>query len=203
MCRSTPTALTHLQLSSQPHTGACTRASSWYPSSWCLCLFLLSSPFPLRYLRPWVLSCCFPAAALLSFNLCQQGRVPVWWCLISLGAPGAVSGARGLSQQMAVCRGDLLGLLVSHFPAGFCFPQLPMGWFPRICLCRSLLHVSSIGLSTWSPLRQCTGARAVVWGTGAACWGGLGRQCLLGAGVFVCVSPPSHLFPCSLCCCFV
>lgn len=79
----------------------------------------------------------------------------------SLGAPGAVSGARGLSQQMAVCRGDLLGLLVSHFPAGFCFPQLPTGWFPRICLSRSLLHVSSIGLSTWSPLRQCTGACAV------------------------------------------
>lgn len=82
MCRSTPTALTHSQLSSQPHTGACTRTSSWYLLSWCLCLFLLSSPFPLRYLRPWVLSCCFPAAALLSFNLCQQGRVPVWWCLI-------------------------------------------------------------------------------------------------------------------------
>lgn len=81
VCRSTPTALTHSQLSSQPHTGACTRASSWYPLSWCLCL-LLSSPFPLRYLRPWVLSSCFPTAALLSFNLCQQGRVPVWWYLI-------------------------------------------------------------------------------------------------------------------------
>lgn len=82
VCTSTLTDPTHSQLSSQPHTGACTRDSSWYPSSRCLCLFLLSSPFPLRYLRPWVLMCCLPTAALLSFNLCQQGRVPVWWCLI-------------------------------------------------------------------------------------------------------------------------
>lgn len=87
----------------------------------------------------------------------------------SLGAPRAVSGAQGLSQQMAVCRGDVLGLLVSHFPAELCFPQPPAGWFSRICLCRSLLRVSSVGLSTWSPLRQCTGAGAVAKGTGAAC----------------------------------
>lgn len=47
--------------------------------------------------------------------------------------------------------GDMLGLLVSHFPAGFCFPQLPSGWFSRICLCRSPSLGSCIGLSTRPP----------------------------------------------------
>lgn len=127
VCRSTPTALTHSQLSSQPHTGACTRTSSWYLLSWCLCLFLLSSPFPLRYLRPWVLSCCFPTAALLSFNLCQQGRVPVWWCLIPWEPQRLRVGHEGLSQQMAVCRGDELGCWCLIFLLGFVFPSPPLG----------------------------------------------------------------------------
>lgn len=60
-----------------------------------------------------------------------------------------MSGAQGLSQQMAVCHGDVLGSLMSPFPAGFCSPQLPTGWVSRICLRRSLSCVSRAGLSTF------------------------------------------------------
>lgn len=85
--------------------------------------------------------------------------------------------------------GDVLGLLSSHFPARFCFPQLPSGSFSRICFCRSLSLGSYTGLSTQPLPRQCTGA---------VCRGGLGRHCLLGAGVCVCVSSLTPLPPRSL-----
>lgn len=108
----------------------------------------------------------------------------------SLGAPATVSGARGLSQQMAVCRGDELGLLVSHFPPGFVFPSHPLGGSSESASagrCRVSPWLGSAPGPHGSHaqgLVLCCGARVllaeVVW-AGSACWA-------LGF-VFVCLLP--------------
>lgn len=169
VCRSTHkhTAPAHSQLSSQPHTGACTRARSWYPSSWCLCLFMLASSFPLPSQVPEALGALMLVARSCSalFLLVPTGQNACVVVSDSLGVPRGCEWASG----WLCAPGDVLGLLVSHFPAGFCFPQLPSGWFSRICLCRSPSLGSCVGLSIQPPRRQRMDAGAVVWGMGAVC----------------------------------
>lgn len=87
-------------------------------------------PFPLPAQVPEAPAALLlvPAAALLSFNVCQRGRVPARWCLIPWEPPGAGSGAPGLSQRMALAP---WGVPASDFPAGFCFPPSPLGGSPE------------------------------------------------------------------------
>lgn len=169
MCRSTHkhTAPAHSQLSSQPHAGACTRACSWYPSSWCLCLFMLPSSFPLPSQVPEDLGALMLVAPSCSalFLRVPTGRNACVVVSDSLGVPRGCEWGSG----WLCAPGDVLGLLVSHFPAGFCFPQLPSGWFSRICLCRSPSLGSCVGLSIQPPTEATHG-----------CWCcGVGHGCCL------------------------
>lgn len=62
------------------------------PTTWCLSSLRSHPPFPLPTQVPEALAApiLVPAAALLPFNSCQQGRVPGWWCLIPWEPPRAM-----------------------------------------------------------------------------------------------------------------
>lgn len=116
----------------------------------------------------------------------------------SLGAP---KGYEDSPRGWIWARGCMLRLLVSYFPAGFFSPS-PLG-----CVLQNLpLQLLVARLSTWPPLNPCAGLCCDIQLRGLG-GGGVspfpGRDTALWAMWFVCASPPSHLFPRSLCCCFV
>lgn len=150
-------------------------------------------PFPLPAQVPEAPAALLlvPAAALLSFNVCQRGRVPARWCLIPWEPRGPGAGHQDSPSGWLWPPGGCRRLI---FLLAFVFP--PALW---VVLQNLPLHVPITGSARRSP---CCGTPSV----GATRWGASPpppRAEEVWFWGFVCASPPSHLFPRSLCRCFV
>lgn len=119
-----------------------------------------------------MLSCWLPPAALLSFYVCQQGGMPVWWCLIPWESPEAVSGAVDGYVPLGMCW-DCWCLI---FLLGFVFPSCPLGGSPESVSAGPHRWAPVLGSASSPPQRQRMDAGAVVWGMGAVCRDCSGRH---------------------------